>query len=108
VKKAAPKRKKPAVKKAVKKAAPKRKKPVVKMPVKKAAPKVTKPAVKKAVKIAVPKIQAPAVKEDMKATLVEKSRWHVLKSGPHLEVRGTWEFSVKNPNIATLRFLKLK
>jgi hypothetical protein len=75
--------------------------------VKKAAPKATKPAVKKVVKIAVPKTQAPEVKEDMKATVVEKPQWPVLKSGPHLEVLGTWEFSFKNPNIAALRFLKL-
>jgi hypothetical protein len=60
--------------------------------------------VKKAVKITVPKTPAPAVKEDMKATVVEKPQRPVLKSGPHLEVRGTWEFSVRNPNIAAIRF----
>jgi hypothetical protein len=94
----------------MKKAAPK-KKPVAKKTVKKAAPKVVKPAVKKPVTIALPKPQAPVVKpevkEEMKATVAEKPQWPVLKSGPHLEVQGTWEFSVKNPNIAALRFLKL-
>ena len=56
--------------------------------------------------IALKRKEGLEVKEDMKAMAVEKPPWPVLKSGPHREVQGTWEFSVKNPNIAAIRYLK--